>query len=212
MPEALAILGASGHGKVVADAAEQSGWGSIVFFDDAWPTITVNGCWNVVGTTADLLLALSKYDGVIVAIGNNAIRARKIVELSASGAELAKVVHPHASVSKHATLGAGSVVFAGAVINVGTICGIGTIINTGATIDHDCQLGDFVHVSPNASLAGGVIVGSSAWIGMSACVRQMISIGDDSIVGAGACVIANVPAGRCVMGVPACEKTNKHKV
>ena len=34
----LAILGASGHGKVVADAALSTGlWQEVVFYDDAWP-------------------------------------------------------------------------------------------------------------------------------------------------------------------------------
>jgi len=45
----LAILGASGHGKVVADTAECCGWQAVEFFDDAWPQRQGNGAWLVVG-------------------------------------------------------------------------------------------------------------------------------------------------------------------
>jgi len=70
----LAILGASGHGKVVADAASLSGWGEIVFFDDAWPAVAKNGPWEVVGRSPDLLTKAAEFDGAVVAIGNNGIR------------------------------------------------------------------------------------------------------------------------------------------
>ena len=64
----LAVLGASGHGKVVADTAESCGWTEIVFFDDAWPSRVVNGSWPVVGTSDDLLAQIQNFDGVIVAM------------------------------------------------------------------------------------------------------------------------------------------------
>src|SRR5690554_4703953 len=113
----LAILGASGHGKVVADAAELAGWTEVVFFDDAWPKLAQNGPWPVVGDSASLLKDAGAFDGVVVAIGNNRIRQLKQRELAAAGASLISVVHPSAVVSTHATLGCGSVVFPHAVNN-----------------------------------------------------------------------------------------------
>src|SRR5690554_5766067 len=112
----LAILGASGHGKVVADTALAAGWAEIVFFDDAWPQLKANSCWPVVGATCDLMARQAEFEGVIVGIGNNRIRLAKHLELSAAGARMATIVHPQATVSRYAALGAGSVVFAGAVI------------------------------------------------------------------------------------------------
>ena len=137
----LAILGASGHGKVIADSAEASGFRHIVFFDDAWPGIATNGPWEVVGTTQDLLLNLESYSSVVVAIGNNAIRYNKLNTLLDAGAPVVSVVHPSAIVSPHSSLGVGSVVFAGAVVNAGAEVGAGTIVNTNAVIEHDCVLG-----------------------------------------------------------------------
>ena len=199
----LAILGASGHGKVVADCAEICGWPSIDFFDDAWPALAQNGHWSVVGNSQSLLHSLSRYDGVIVAIGNNRIRLDKLRMLQCESASIITLIHPGATVSRYVKLGLGSVVFAGAVINVDTRIAAGAIINTAASIDHDCVLADCVHVSPGARLAGGVTVGDCSWIGIGSSIRQGVSIGSDVVVGAGAAVVSDISNGRTVVGVPA---------
>ncbi|ORL63667.1 acetyltransferase [Pseudomonas putida] len=199
----LAVLGASGHGKVVADTAESCGWTEIVFFDDAWPSRVVNGSWPVVGTSDDLLAQIQNFDGVIVAIGNNAVRQAKLFALLQSGAILATLVHPAACVSRYATVGGGTVIFAGAVLNAGASIGMGGILNTGCSVDHDCDLAESVHVSPGARLAGGVHIGDRTWIGIGACVKQMVTIGSDVLVGAGAAVVNDLVGGVTVVGVPA---------
>lgn len=199
----LAVLGASGHGKVVADTAESCGWTEIVFFDDAWPSRVVNGNWPVVGTSDDLLAQIQNFDGVIVAIGNNAVRQAKLFALLQSGAILATLVHPAACVSRYATVGGGTVIFAGAVLNAGASIGMGGILNTGCSVDHDCDLAESVHVSPGARLAGGVHIGDRTWIGIGACVKQMVTIGSDVLVGAGAAVVNDLVGGVTVVGVPA---------
>lgn len=199
----LAILGASGHGKVVADTAECCGWQVVEFFDDACSERRANGAWCVTGDTAALLTQLDRFDGVVVAIGNNRIRLAKMLELQAADARLVTLVHPAATVSRYASVGAGSVVFAGAVVNADARIGFGAILNTGCSVDHDCVLGEAVHVSPGASLAGGVQVGNLSWIGIGASVRQLVRIGSGVVVGAAAAVVADVADGLTVVGVPA---------
>lgn len=199
----LAILGASGHGKVVADCAELCGWESVSFFDDAWPAKQSNGAWPVDGDTRSLLARLSEFDGVLVAIGNSWVREAKLQILFEEGATLPTLIHPSAVVSHYAVVGAGSVLFAGAVVNVDCQIGWGGIINTGATIDHDCVLGNAVHVSPGAHLAGGVIVGDRSWVGIGSSVRQLVRIGCDVMVGAGAAVVSDISDACVVTGVPA---------
>lgn len=199
----LAILGASGHGKVVADTAECCGWQSIEFFDDAWPDLQDNGVWPVVGNMTALIERLAGFDGVLVAIGNNHVRHAKLVELRTAGARLATLIHPAATVSRCAAIAEGTVVFAGAVINADARIGLGSILNTGCSIDHDCMLGDAVHISPGARLAGGVQVGNQSWIGIGASVRQLICIGQRAMVGAGSAVIRDTPDDVTVAGVPA---------
>lgn len=199
----LAILGASGHGKVIADAAEQLGWQSVTFFDDAWPELEENGPWTVKGDTKALATGSSAFDGVVVGIGSNQIRAEKHSELARAGANLVSIVHPSAVISPHASVGAGTVVFANAVVNPCAVVGAGVIVNTGAVVEHDCVIGDFAHISPNAVLAGGVILGQRVWVGACASVRQLIAVGQTSVVGMGAVVTKDVEAGVTVVGNPA---------
>ena len=136
----LAILGASGHGKCLADVALWLGYTDILFFDDVWPNKTLNGAWSVVGSMQDLLESLHDFDSVIVGIGNNTIRMRKQASLLAVNAPLTTLPHPASTLSSFARYGAGSVFLAGTVVNVDTVLGDAVIVNTGATIDHDCLL------------------------------------------------------------------------
>lgn len=201
---ALLIIGAGGHGKVVADAALESGkWDDIFFLDDAWPEKQKSGCWDIRGKLDELSDWKTRCSNAVVAIGNNQLRLAIYTRLVAAGYDIATVIHPSAQVSRFAKLGAGSVVFANAVINVDAEIGEATIINTAATVDHDCRLGNGLHVAPGAHLGGGVVVGDFAWIGIGAAVRHYITIGKNVTIGAGAVVVSDVAEGVTAVGVPA---------
>lgn len=199
----LAILGAGGHGRVVAEVAEATGWSNIDFFDDTGSDQFRNAHWPVVGGTSSLLEKLHTYSGVFVAIGNNRVREEKLLLLSNYQARLVTLVHPTAVISSYASVGVGTVVMPGVVVNVGAVIGEGVILNTGCSVDHDCVVGNCVHISPGARLAGGVAVGERSWVGIGASVIQQVSIGRDVMVGAGAVVINPVPDSVTVIGVPA---------
>lgn len=199
----LAVIGASGHGKVVADAAVRSAWQSVVFFDDAWPGMAESGIWQVVGDLGEFRRVHGRFDGTCVAIGDNAVRLRIHRELHALGARVVTVIHPSAVVSEYAEIGVGCVIFANAVVNPFARIGHACIINTAASIDHDCDLADGVHVSPGSHLGGNVRIGEATWVGIGASVKHGTVIGARAIVGAGATVIGDVEPGITVVGVPA---------
>lgn len=199
----LAILGASGHGRVVADIAESCGWNQIDFYDDAWPKVTKNACWTINGAIDDFYVHSPEFQGVIVGIGDNKTRLSIIDQLLANKMPLISLIHPSAVISQHASIGLGVVVMPQVVINVGVKIGDGVILNTSCSIEHDCKLEDGVHISPGAHLAGGVVVCKSTWVGIGANVRQYLSIGNNTIVGAGATVVSNVASNVTVVGTPA---------
>lgn len=199
----LAILGASGHGKVVAEIAELTGWDEVVFFDDAFPAVKVIGVWSVQGTTENLVASVEKFSAVIIAIGDNRIRLEKSKYLLSKGFGLATLVHPLSVVSKYSELGGGTVVMAGAIVNPFATIGLGSIINTACSIDHDCVIAQGVHVSPGAHIAGGVSIGEMSWLGIGCVVKQGVEIGASVIVAAGAVVIRDIPNNSLVKGVPA---------
>jgi sugar O-acyltransferase (sialic acid O-acetyltransferase NeuD family) len=199
----LLIIGAGGHGKVVADAALSAGWGEVAFLDDRGAGQVDPLGLPIVGPTHELASYSARFGSAVVAIGNAARRLELQESCERAGFVIATVIHPTAAVSRFAKLGAGSVVFAQGVVNAGASLGRACIVNSGATVDHDCELGDGVHVSPGANLAGNVRIGARTWVGIGACVRQGINIGRDSMIAAGAAVIADVPDSATFMGVPA---------
>ncbi len=205
----LAIVGASGHGKVVADLAELIGY-KVTFFDDAYPKKTTNEHWLIAGTLADLLEKTNLYDYVIVAVGNNLVRNTIYLKLVNDGYKIPTLIHPSSVVSRYAKLSAGTVVFSHAVVNAFAQVGLNCIINTGAIIEHDCILGDAVHISPNVALAGGTKIGDFAWLGLGSVTKQLIEIGENTIIGANSTVISNIPSNVIAVGSPAV--INKYKL
>ncbi len=202
----LAILGASGHGKVLADIALLQGWDEVVFFDDAWPEKQAVSRWPIAGDGAALLQLLQQagnFDGAAIGIGHCATRLEKYRVLAEAGVVLPVLQHPRAVISTYAQVGAGSVFMASSVVNVDAQIGAACIINTGATVDHDCVLGEGVHIAPGAHVSGGVTIDEGTWVGVGACVRQGLYIGAGAMVGAGAVVLRDVPAGATVVGNPA---------
>ena len=193
----LLILGASGHGRVVADIARLQGYEDIAFLDDD-PSIAECGGWPVVGRCAD---AGAAGCDLFVAVGDATARKGLMEDLPLEN--LPVLVHPSAVIARDAAIGAGSVVMAGAVVNPGARIGRGCIVNTCASVDHDCTLGDYCHVAVGAHLCGGVRIGEGVWIGAGTTVINNVSVCSGALVGAGATVVRDLVARGTYVGVPA---------
>lgn len=197
MKNRLVIVGAGGHGKVIADIAIKIGFKDIVFLDDN----TVGSCLGVpiVGSSKKILELDNGKTSFVIAIGNNLIR-KKIAEKFC--VNWTTLIHPSAQLGYGVNIGVGSVIMAGAIINPDAEIGKHCIINTCAIIEHDDVIENYVHVSPNAALGGTVHVGQNSHIGIGATVKNNIIISDDVVVGAGAVVVKDLNGGTYV-GVPA---------
>lgn len=201
----LAIIGASGHGRVIADIARLNQYEEIVFLDDDRTLISC-GHYPVVGTSrAAADYAKKDYD-LVVAIGNAGIRKRLQEQIEAEGYKCAILIHPSAVIAEDVEIGSGTVVMANAVINPGTTIGKGCIINTSASVDHDNVICDYVHVSVGAHLAGTVQVGQGTWIGAGAVVSNNVSICRECVIGAGGVVVKDIEKRGTYAGVPVVKK------
>jgi acetyltransferase EpsM len=139
----------------------------------------------------------------IVGVGYGTARLRAVAALEARGVSFGTVVHPRAIVAPSATLSAGAVVLAGSIVNTGAFIGQHAIVNTGAIVEHDVRVERLAHVAPGATIGGGATIGAGATIGLGARVRDHVTIGEGAFVGMGAVVVADVPPGARVVGIPA---------
>lgn len=200
----LVIIGASGHGRVCADIAKLNGYESIRFLDDDKSVRKCAG-YEVIGSIGDL----EKYvpsSSFFVAIGNSGIRSKITDQIKAQGGNIITLLHPDAVIAEDVLIAEGSVVMAGTVINSGTVIGKGCIINTSSSVDHDCRIGEFVHVAVGAHIAGTVKIGSGTWVGAGATVSNNIEICSECMIGVGAVVVNAIKEVGTYIGVPARSK------
>lgn len=201
--ERIILIGDGGHSKVVQDIVhELDEFKLCAVLDDRYEeTKIVEG---ITYAPFHLLEEINRDDfKFCLAIGNNETRQKLMQTLKIPLEQYATLVHPNATISKTAHINYGTVIMAGAVINANTIIGKHCIINTNSVIEHDNNIENYVHISPNATLAGTVSIGTGSQVGAGATVIQNKKIGKWSIIGAGAVVTKHVDDHVTAVGVPA---------
>ncbi|MCM1498713.1 MAG: acetyltransferase [Clostridium sp.] len=198
----LYIIGASGHGKVVADVAACLHQYNEIFFLDDDETLKEVMAFPVVGKATDYGKVAHEEDEVIVAIGNVDIRKKIQSQYEKKKYKIATLIHPHAIIGMNVSVEQGTIIMAGAVVNADTKIGRGCIINTCASVDHDCRIDDYVHVSVGAHICGSVSIGEMTWIGAGATVSNNITVCDRCMLGAGAVAVKDIVSQGTYVGVP----------
>lgn len=176
------LYGAGGHAKVIIDIVIAAGKSIDALFDDN----------KELKNLLDYPVLPGEYvkGPLIVSIGHNKTRKWIVESLSV---HFGLAIHPSAIVSGHAGIGEGSVVMQGSIIQSCTRIGRHCIINTGASVDHDCILDDYVHISPHATICGEITIGEGSWIGAGATIIPGVKIGKWSVVGAGSMITKDIP-------------------
>jgi len=214
----IIIIGSGGHAKVVADIILtrekelNEDLKIIGFLDDNFKNLRYDNIFNI-----PILGDLNNIDNFsknedyffIIAIGSNEVRKKiseKYKELNYYTA-----IHPRSVISREVIIGSGTVVMANVVINPNSTIGKHCILNTSSVIEHDNELGDYVHISPNTTLCGGVNIEDNSWVGAGSVVRQQIHIGKNVLVGANSVVVKNIEDNCVVVGNPAKKIKEKEK-
>jgi sugar O-acyltransferase (sialic acid O-acetyltransferase NeuD family) len=202
------VVGGGNQGRQVLDAISTRDDHEVVgVVDGNLPVGTDLGGVTVVGSPADLPACAEGVhaEGFVVAVGDNATRGDLLERLAAlaPALECVSVVHGAAVVARDSVVGSGSILLAGSIIGNGCVVGRGVLLGTASSIDHDCELSDYVSLGPGAHTAGSVRIGRASALGVGASVIHQVTIGADTVVGAGAVVLGDLPERVVAHGVPA---------
>lgn len=194
----VVLVGYSGHGYVVADAAIASNM-NLKYYTDKNQNAQNHFDLAYLGFEGDLYYKFWDigYD-YILGIGDNFIRRKAADLLISKGVNLRSIIHPSASISNKVQYGIGNFisrnVSVNALVQIGDIC----ILNTGCVIEHECIIGNGVHIAPGAVLAGNVEIGEQTFVGANSVIKQGVKIGANVIIGAGSVILKDV-ADNCKM-------------
>ena len=210
MKKKLLLVGGGGHCRSIIDSLDADRYTDIAIIDEAFD-INAHQIYEkgvrIIGKDLDAPSLFSRgYTLAVIAlgsVGDMSIRIRLFERYKSIGFEFPAVIDPTAIVSKNAIIGDGVFIGKGSIVNTGVKLGLCAIVNTGAIIEHDCHIGDFVHIGPKSCLSGGVLVGNGCHIGIGSTVIQSIQIGEKTIIGAGSIVIRNIPPNCTAVGAPA---------
>lgn len=199
----IIILGAGGHASVVADVLRKLNKTILGFVAPEKP-ISAHKEIDYIGTDLHFLSRFSPQEVLLVngigsiSVEKNQNRQKVYFRFKEKGYEFITLVHPSACIAQNAVLKEGCQVMAGAIIQPNVIVEENAIINTKASIDHDCKVGNSVHIAPGVTLSGNVFVEENAFVGVGATVIQGITIGSHAMVFAGRTVVKNVaPLANC---------------
>lgn len=202
----IILVGYSGHGYVVAESALLLNL-PLKFYCEFNEMINNPYKFEYIGfeRDADFKGWGSNYS-FILGIGDNNLRIKTAKFILDKNKLIHTVINPFASISKYAHIGDGSFIARNVIINPFVSIGNYCIINTGSIIEHECVIGDGVHIAPGAVLLGNVKVGENSFIGANAVIKEGIVIGKNVIVGAGSVVLKDILDGEKIVGNPAKKK------
>lgn len=202
----IVVIGGGGHAKVIIsilrkqDIYDIAGYTDIV---DRGKILEV----KYLGTD-DILEYLFKEKNVknaVIGIGHankSNLRQKVVKNLKKIGFQFPQITSPTSVVNEAVKIKKGTVVMDGVVINSGSSIGEFSILNTRSSIDHDCQIDDFVHIAPAVTLCGGVIISRNSFIGAGTIVVQYKKITSDCIIGAGSVVTRDILDSGVYVGNP----------
>lgn len=205
----IAIYGGGGFAREVAWLVESCGepYQVACFIDDneamhgnplnSIPVMSLEKAWQ-----------LHPNAKIVGGVGTPKVRQMLMEKAAQRGYTFETVIHPRAELSRWIEIGIGTVICAGNILTTNIKLGEHVQINLDCTIGHDVVMGDYTTLAPGVHVSGWVHFGKRVYVGTGAVIINgaqdaPLTIGDDAIIGAGACVTKPVPAGLTVVGVPA---------
>ena len=205
----IAIIGAGGFGKEVQMLIEQinkkeSQYEFIGYFDDGYKKDELINDFPILGGLNDINNIDFKLS-IVSAIGEPKLKEKLIKLINNSHIDYPTLIHPTALIGdkKFVKIGEGSIITAGVIITVNINIGKHVILNLSCTVGHDTNIGDYSSFMPTVNISGEVDIQKGVYVGTGAKIINQLTIGEYTIVGAGAVVAKSLPKNCTAVGIPA---------
>lgn len=202
----LVLIGGGGHCKSVLSAIDKTKYSDIIITDIPEKVGTAIDGVKIAGTDADLPdFFKAGYIEAFITVGTvkaGMLREKIYESIKNIGFTFPSIIDASAVIADSAIIEEGVFIGKNAVVNAGTNIGRFSIVNTGAIVDHDCMIGNFVHLSPGITLSGMVNIGNYSHVGTGSSVKQCVTIGDCTTIGMGSVVLHDIPSNCTAFGVP----------
>jgi sugar O-acyltransferase (sialic acid O-acetyltransferase NeuD family) len=199
------IYGAGGHARELCFQLREQGIRVDAFVDDLNPNCIVRSV-----AVLSFEAALDRFPDSLwhVAIGDIAVRTRILSRVTEAKLTVGGFTSKNVLVAPSAKIAPTAQIFSGCVVSDGCYIGDHVIINFNCSVSHDVKIENETILSPRVTIAGNVSIGRRVFMGVGAVVMnggplEPIRVGDNAIIGAGACVIGDVASSTTVVGVPA---------
>ncbi len=199
----IILVGYSGHGYVVADAALESAMPLFYYSEQKSADVNPYGLKYLGNENENDFEGWNHTCQFILGIGDNKIRCKVAKKILEKEGTILNVIHPSASISKNVKIGIGNFISKNTSINPLVIIKDFCVLNTACVIEHECVISNGVHIAPGAVLAGNVFVDENTFIGANSVIKQGIKIGKNVIIGAGTVVIKDIEDNSTYVGNPA---------
>jgi sugar O-acyltransferase (sialic acid O-acetyltransferase NeuD family) len=205
----IAIFGAGGFGrevKTIIDAINTQNsntYNFIGFYDDGIEKGSVVNGFPVLGGVDDLNKIISNLE-LVIALGDSKVKKKIIKKIENELISFPTLIHPKASVSSdYVKLGKGCIICEGTIITCNITIGNFVVFNLMCTVGHDTVIEDFCAFMPAVNISGEVLIRESVYVGTGAKIINLLEIGENTIVGAGAIVSKSLPDNCTAIGIPA---------
>jgi sugar O-acyltransferase (sialic acid O-acetyltransferase NeuD family) len=178
----------------------------LVFLDDVGAGQTING--SEVLSLEGFMSAPASHRSIAIAIAASGARQAVAERCRAAGASFFEVRAANAVEMDDVRIGEGALISPFVTFTSNIRIGDHFHANLYSYVEHDCVIGDYVTFAPGVQCNGNVHIDDHAYLGAGAVIRQgepgkPLRIGAGAVVGMGAVVTRDVPAGSTVVGNPA---------
>lgn len=204
----IVIIGAGGFGrevKTLIDAInkQEKIYNFLGFYDDGIDNgNTING-FPILGNVSDLN-NVSKPLCVALGLGDPTIKSKVVALLANVNLSFPTLIHPSVIISEDdVTIGNGCIICAGTIITCNIKIENFVTLNLMCTVGHDTFIDNFASFMPSVNISGEVKIEEKVYVGTGAKIINQLTIGQSTIVGAGAVVSKSLPQFCTAVGIPA---------